>query len=285
MSIIAQSGSTPSRSASAPLAHGGFFAYHGLWAPGVRLFRSMNFAWKAMIISTAFVVPMVGLLVWQIFNQYDVTLQERKDTTRQHVEIALGFVQWAQAQQASGKLDQRQAQDLAIHSIESLRYGADNYFWITDMQPRMIMHPFKPQLDGQDVSGVKDPGGLALFSAMADVVRRDGRGYVSYQWPRPGGHRAVDKVSYVAGFAPWGWIVGSGVYVDDIRDALHAELLHLGMVVGSTLLVAGYLFLSFYRVMNGGLKETSRHLHAMTDGNLTTSPKPWGRDEPAELMS
>jgi methyl-accepting chemotaxis protein len=88
----------------------------------------------------------------------------------------------------------------------------------------------------------------------------------------------------VKGFEPWGWIIGSGIYVDDLRDAEMAAIRKAGLVLGGMLCLVGYLFFSFYKVIQGGLNETRRHLRAMTDGDLTATPAPWGRDEAAELM-
>jgi methyl-accepting chemotaxis protein len=262
----------------------GFFAHHGIWAPGVRLFRRLRFTSKAVIISLAFVLPLLGLLGWELRTQIDQALQDRMDSTRAHVEIAHGVIAWAQAQEAGGRMTHEQAQQVAREAVGKLRYDRNEYFWIQDMQPRMVMHPIKPELDGQDIAGMKDPNGFALFIAMTDVVRKDGAGFVSYQWPKPGSDRPVDKISYVKGFQPWGWTVGSGIYVGDLRDAAQRQLVVNLMTVGGSLLMAGYLFLSFYRVMDGGLKETRRHLRAMTAGDLTTSPSPWGDDEAAQLM-
>ncbi len=283
MSAVTLTGATPV-SRHTPPADAGFFAYHGIWAPGVRLFRALRFNAKALIISLAFVVPLLGLLGVQLKNQADLALRAREDATRQHVEIAHGIVVWAHAQEAAGKLDRAAAQRLAREAIASLRYEGSEYFWINDMQPRVVMHPIKPELDGQDVSGVKDPNGLHLFKAFVAKVRESGKGFVAYQWPKPGSDKPVDKISYVQGFEPWGWVIGSGIYVGDLREAmLHQIEVDAAIVVGS-LLLAGYLFLSFYRVMDGGLKETRRHLRAMTQGDLTTSPSPWGNDEAAQLM-
>ena len=263
----------------------GFFTYHGVWAPGVRLFRELSFGAKAMLISLAFVVPMVGLLVWQLVSTNEGALEQRMDATRQHVEIAYGILEWAHARERAGEMTREQAQKLAGQQIALLRYDKNEYFWINDMHPRMIMHPFKPELDGQELGSMKDPNGFALFNGFVDVVRRQGQGTVGYQWPKPGHDKPVDKISFVKGFEAWGWIIGSGVYIDDLRAvALSRARWAVGLVVG-VLLVAGYLFLCFYRVMNGGLIETRRHLRAMTDGDLTTSPEPWGRDEPAQLMN
>jgi methyl-accepting chemotaxis protein len=264
--------------------HAGFFAYHGIWAPGVRLFRTLRFASKAFIISLAFMVPMLALLIWLLTTQSDEAMQARMTSTRQLVEVAHGIVGSAQAAEAAGEMSRDQAQKLAMRQLAKLRYDEKEYFWINDMQPRMIMHPIKLELNGKEIGEIRDPNGLALFSAMVEVVRKDGKGFVAYQWPRPGNDKPVDKISYVQGFEPWGWVIGSGVYTDDLRNATVNRLIWAGSVFAVALLIASYLFLSFYRVMDGGLKETRRHLRAMTAGDLTTSPFPWGNDEAAQLM-
>jgi methyl-accepting chemotaxis protein len=284
MTAILASGAAAAPSARPAGADTGFFAYHGIWAPGVRLFRSLRFSAKAVIISLAFVVPLLGLICWQLMHQADLSLQARQDSTRQHVEIAHGIVVWAHAQEASGKMDRAQAQQLARSAIAALRYEGSEYFWINDMHPRVVMHPIKPELDGKDVSDMKDPNGLPLFKAFVAKVRDSGKGFVAYQWPKPGNSAPVDKISYVQGFEPWGWVIGSGIYVGDLREATMRQLTMDAAIVAAALLLAGYLFLSFYRVMDGGLKETRRHLRAMTSGDLTTSPSPWGNDEAAQLM-
>ena len=284
MSAIPLPSATASATSHSAAGDGGFFAHHGLWAPGVRLFRALRFASKAAIISLAFVLPLLGLLGWQLKTQAEQSLHARQDSTRQHVEVAHGIVVWAHAQETSGKLDRAQAQQLARQAIASLRYEGSEYFWINDMQPRMVMHPIKPDLDGKDLAGFKDPNGFALFNAFVATVREHGQGFVAYQWPKPGSDKPVDKISYVKGFEPWGWVVGSGIYIGDLREALQRQIAWDAGVVALALMLAGYLFLSFYRVMDGGLKETRRHLRAMTDGDLTTSPSPWGNDEAAQLM-
>ncbi len=264
--------------------HGGFFSYHGLWAPGVRLFRRIGFAAKAAIISLAILLPMVVLIASQLHARYQQAMSARQDATRQHVEVAHGVLAWAHAQERAGAMTRDQAQRVARQAIATMRYDRQEYFWINDLHPRMVMHPIKPELDGQDLTENKDPSGFRLFQAFVAKVRTEGQGFVAYQWPRPGSDRAVDKISFVSGFAPWGWVIGSGIYIDDVREAFRQEIVWTVAVLLGVLVVAGYLFLSFYRVMHGGLRETRRHLQAMTDGDLTTSPSPWGRDEAADLM-
>lgn len=112
----------------------------------------------------------------------------------------------------------------AMQMIGSLRYGNDGkgYFWINDMQPKMIMHPFKPQLNGKDISGVKDPEGKYLFIEMVDICRKHGSGIVKYMWSMPGSDIPVPKLSFVKHYAKWDWIIGTGVYINDI-DTIIAE--------------------------------------------------------------
>ncbi|NYT22784.1 cache domain-containing protein [Alcaligenaceae bacterium] len=272
------------RRARADTGKGDFFAYHGVWAPGIRLFRRLSFKAKAGIIAAVIVLPLLALLGWQLAARNDDALQARMDATRQVVEVAHSILASYHAREAAGELTREQAMAQALRDIARVRYGGDEYFWVNDMQPTMIMHPISPQLDGQALGGVKDPNGLDLFNVMVAVARQHGEGVVGYQWPRPGGNVPVDKISFVKLFEPWGWIIGSGVYADDIREAALKRLAWNSGVVALSLFVLAYLFWSFYRVMEGGLLETRRHLHAMKEGNLTTSPAPWGSDEPAQLM-
>jgi methyl-accepting chemotaxis protein len=102
--------------------------------------------------------------------------------------------------------------------IENLRYGPENkdYFWINDTQPAMIMHPYKPQLNGKDLSASKDPNGKKLFVEMVRVCKENGEGFVDYHWPKYGADQPQPKVSFVKLFKKWNWIIGTGVYMDDI---------------------------------------------------------------------
>ncbi|MDE2372492.1 MAG: cache domain-containing protein [Burkholderiales bacterium] len=283
MTSLTATGS-PARTPRAATPHGGFFAHHGIWAPGVRLFRQLRFMSKALIISLAFMLPSGILVGWLVKAESDEAMQWRMNTTRQHVEVAHGILVWAQAQEAAGRMSREQAQALARQLVSKLRYDEKEYFWINDMEPRAVMHPIKPELDGKYLGDMKDPNGLAIFPAFVAKVKAEGQGFVAYQWPKPGSDKPVDKISYVRGFEPWGWVIGTGVYIGDLREALVHRLIWVGLIVVAGAAMAGYLFLCFYRVMDGGLKETRRHLRAMTSGDLTTSPSPWGRDEAAQLM-
>lgn len=157
-----------------------------------------------------------------IFEIHDHVYEEKQTKTRHLVETVYGVLEYFNAQEKTGGLNRKEAQTAALGLIRQLRYENMEYFWINDMQPTMIMHPYKPQLDGKDLSNVKDPAGKRLFVEFVDKVRQEGAGYVNYMWPKPGRNDPVSKTSYVKGFHPWGWIIGSGIYLDDL-EATFAE--------------------------------------------------------------
>ncbi len=268
-----------------PVLTAGFFKYHGIWAVGVRLFRAINFASKAVWISIAFMVPMLGLMGMLLLASSEDSLKARQDATRQHVEMASSILQWAHDQERAGILSRQQAQDTAARAVAAMRYNGDAHFWINDMTPRMVMHPSRPLLKGQNVADLKDAVGQPVFQRFVDTVRRNGKGFVTYQEIKPGASQPLEKLAYVQGFEPWGWVIGAASFVDDLAAAQRDRFIMAGTAVAVVFLLAGYFFYSFYRVMDGGLRETRRHLRAMIDGDLTTNPTGWGKDEAAQFMN
>ncbi len=119
-----------------------------------------------------------------------------------------------------GILTREEAQSTAISRIQYLRYGEENkdYFWITDMQPVMVVHPYRPDLNGKDLSDFEDSHGKKMFVEFVNVVKKDKHGYVEYMWQwKDDATQIVPKLSYVKGFEPWGWIVGTGIYIEDVK--------------------------------------------------------------------
>lgn len=153
--------------------------------------------------------------------------------TRQNVEAVYGILEHYHTLETSGALSRDAAQKAALETVSALRYDGENYFWVNDMGPNMLMHPLKPALDGTDISDLKDASGEHMFVKMVDVVKKDGQGFVDYSWDKPTGEKAVPKISFVKGFAPWGWVIGTGVYVDDIRASIisHAITLMIGVMI------------------------------------------------------
>lgn len=155
-----------------------------------------------------------------------VTIQGKKDEPKVAVDAIFKILNFYQEQVAQNKLTTAEAQLQAMSVIKSLRFSGQEYFWIHDKNLKMVMHPFKPALDGTDISQFKDPNGKLLFKAMNEVsmVAPHHQGYVEYLWPKPGKDEPQPKVSFVKYNPEWGWIVGAGVYTDDIIEAVNLNL-------------------------------------------------------------
>ncbi len=223
--------------------------------------------------------------VWQGFDAYERGYEARQTATRHTVEVAHGILVWAQAMEASGQLDRPAAQKLAIEAIGKLRYEGTEYFWINDMHPRVVMHPIKPEMNGQDVTESKDANGLPLFQAFLNKVRQDGKGFVPYVWPKPGHEQPVEKVSYVMGFEPWGWVIGSGIYIDDLRAEMMQYARQQAFIVGVAVLLSFALTRLISRSIIRGLDKANRVARAIAEGDISQDISVRrARDEVSQLM-
>jgi len=179
------------------------------------------------------------------------------------VEVAYTIMSEYDEMVKKGEMTLEKAQQEALLRIKNLRYSKNEYFWINDLGPKMIMHPFKPELDGKDISGIKDPNGKYLFIEMVNVCKTKGEGFVEYIWPKPGLTDPVPKISYVKLFAPWGWVIGSGLYFDDIQK----ELLPLFYAMFGAILFIAMIGLGFsYFVAQSVSQPINRIITGISDG-------------------
>lgn len=164
-------------------------------------------------------LSLAGLLLLTIAASLQLRtsmLEDRKNKVKNLVEYALTQFAFYDKEARSGRLTLEQAQQSAKETLRVARYGNNDYFWINDMHPRSVMHPIKPEVEGTDVSGSKDAAGAPLYQKFVDTVKASGAGFVEYRWIRTPGGPGVPKLSYVKGFEPWGWVIGTGIYIDDV---------------------------------------------------------------------
>ena len=202
----------------------------------------MNIRTKMMWLT---IVAAVCLVLSSAFSLWDFNRTMRRDisdSTRRTVETAYGLLDYYHKQEQAGQLSRAEAQTRALAAIGALRYNKADYFWVNDMNAVMLMHPIKPELNGKDVTTKTDSNGKRMFVEMVQVVRAKGEGFVDYHWDKPSGEKSVPKISYVKGYAPWGWLIGTGVYVDDINAALWQQggvlaVLLVGRRIGQSVVV------------------------------------------------
>lgn len=214
-------------------------------------------------------------------------LEEKRLSTLYLSQVAVAVVNNYHSKVASGELDEAKAKQLALAELKSIRYKENDYYFVIDQQVTMLMHPFRPDLDGKDVADFKDKQGEPLFQNMADGVVDDGSHSVFYNWPKPGATEEVPKVSHVELFKPWGWIVGTGIYIDDVEASFYEVVMQLAILV--VLVVGLMLALSWY-VTRSVVKPMTDVVAAMQDiasgdGDLTVKLRYDGKDELAALAT
>jgi methyl-accepting chemotaxis protein len=175
---------------------------------------------RMMFLGVAGVAIFSMVLIWTYFRFEAGFRTDEEKTLRSVTETAFALLGDYDARVRSGELTLQEAQKRAALRVKNLRYSGEEYFWINDTAPNMIMHPMKPELDGKAIGDIKDPNGKYLFQEFVKVCNEKGSGFVDYMWPKPGETKPVPKLSYVKLFKPWGWIIGSGVYIDRMHNDL-----------------------------------------------------------------
>jgi methyl-accepting chemotaxis protein len=235
-----------------------------------------------LLISVALAGLLLVAFISAVFLKESI-LREKELKTRHLVESACGILVYYNNLFKSGKMPEGAARSASIAAIKSLRYDEKEYFWINDMQSRMVMHPVKPELDGKDLSDFKDPQGKRIFSEFTEMVKNNKAGYVHYLWPKPNYSKPVPKVSYVQGFEPWGWVIGTGIYIDDVNGLLWEKLTKLVPLVLLIMVVMTMLSWSVARNITGPVKTLAAEAEKIAAGDLNVTVHHDSGDEIGQL--
>ncbi|KGF68228.1 chemotaxis protein, partial [Hoeflea sp. BAL378] len=171
--------------------------------------------------------------VYKLYDSHAAMVSERKAKLNALDENVISMFKRFHELETSGALTREEAQARAIEAVRAMRYEESGYFWINDMSNMMIMHPLSPALENTDLSELKDANGKFFFNEFIKVVKADGEGFVDYHWAKPGVEGPVLKFSHVEGFAPWGWIVGTGVYADDLAALFYKNVATTAITLGA----------------------------------------------------
>jgi signal transduction histidine kinase len=150
-------------------------------------------------------------------------MERKKEMIKELTTTAWNILAKYHNDELQGTLTREQAQKQVIEQVKSMHYGqaSKDYFWINDKTPRMIIHPYRSDLNGKDLSNYTDLDGKKVFIEIVKAVSESGSGFVSYKWQEhDNSSLIIPKISYVKEFAPWGWIIGTGIYIEDIETEI-----------------------------------------------------------------
>ncbi len=240
--------------------------------------KNLNIGKKIYLVTTLLIAIFTLNSLWLYSNYRDNLYEGRQRELVTAVETAWGIIDHY-SKEVGEELSRSEAQELAKAAIRSMRYQDKSYFWINDTTPKMIMHPIKPALEGKNLSAVKDPDGLFLFNEMVKVAKAEGAGFVKYQWEKPGTQGPQPKLSYIKIHPDWGWIIGSGVYIDDLNAAVSRVFWSVMAVLLAAILVSGGLVFFLARMVSKPMHRAVEMIEEMEQGNLSTRLKMDQQDE------
>jgi methyl-accepting chemotaxis protein len=216
-----------------------------------------------LIVGTA-LLGIITVVVVSLTQTRADLVEDREIKTRHIVEIGQSLMAWHHAQETAGTLTRDEAQAQALSAISALRYEQAEYLWVHSLGASiMLAHP-NAKLVGTSVVDMADKEGKLLFREMNKTVEASGAGTVMYNWAKPGGDQAVPKLSYVKGFAPWGWVIGSGIYIDDVDAAFRSKALLFGTGAVIILGLVGLIATVIGRSIARPLAETTEALERLT---------------------
>jgi PAS domain S-box-containing protein len=214
----------------------------------------------ALRLAAVFLPPLLALVIFALSigmvlipATREALLDRKRETLQAIVSAAISQLDPALSQ------DDRGNRDAALRALRGLRYGPDNkdYLWIMDRDLRMVMHPYRPDLEGQSLADFRDAAGKRVFVESLAIIDRQGEGYVDYFWQwQDDPHRIKPKLSYIREFKPWGWILGTGIYVDDVQAEVRRVTGHLYAMAG--LAGVGMLLLLAIGIRQGWRSEQLR---------------------------
>ena len=236
--------------------------------------KPMTLRGKLTTMTLATVGALIILFTVLLIDGKQRMMEDRQHKVRNLVEVAHGIAGHFHAQAQAGRMSDEDARKAAAENIRALRYDEVEYFWINDLDDLMVMHPIRPDLEGKKLDQIKDKNGKFLFLEFNTVVETKGAGFVDYLWPKPGAEEGVPKISFVMGFKPWGWVIGSGIYIDDVDNTFYQDAVKLllwGLAIGGFIAVSLLLVSrSIIRTLGGDPAAASAVTRRIAAGDLSS---------------
>ena len=251
----------------------------------LKAFRNWTILSKILCISVTTIALVILAMVFYVLPFMERHLfEEKKSATKAVVEVASSIIASLQDDVKSGKISVEEAKTQALKEVRFLKYQGNEYFWIMDFTPTILTHGANEKLIDKNVGDLKDPNGNFLFVEMVKLVKETGNCFYAYQWDKPEATLPVDKISYLQLNKDWGWIVGSGIYIDDIK----ADVATMRwQILGGTLLLSLVVITFAWLVSRRIKKALDRAIivsERIAEGDLTGEIEIDSHDETGKLL-
>ncbi len=235
-------------------------------------FTSLRVRTRLQILSMLMLAGLVCLCVIALLQLTNSLLEDRKLKTKNLVDVGIGVLAHYHQQFQAGKMSENEAQAAAVAALRGLRYGREDYYFGFDTNHVYYLLPTKPEFEGQNKAEMKDAHGNYMIKEMVKAAQSGG-GFVEYWFPRAGSQEPLPKLSYSALFAPWSWVLGTGIYIDDVQTEYRRSAMILGSIALGLLVLLGalswWIGRSIVGQMGGEPVYAAEMTHRIAAGDLT----------------
>lgn len=247
----------------------------------VKMLRQMRISYRLFLLLALAATGTLVLSAISLTSYYDRLVTAKEEQLQNLVTSAHSLILGYQNEVKQGQLSTIEAKRLAKEALNKMRYNDKDYFFIFDTDLTMVMHPINPALNNSNMAHIKDSHGKSLFIDMGNIAQQQGEGFLRYYWHNPETNADGEKLSFVMLVPQWHWIIGTGVYTDNISQELQTAIIEYSIVVCILAIPLMLLFILINLSIVTPINQTSAALTniASGDGDLTQRLDTFGKDE------
>jgi len=239
---------------------------------------SLSAKLRMVLVMTAFALG--GLAIFDLVTLRSALVEEKKANVRQIVDMTRSTFSHYDQLVKSGEITLEEAQTRATEFIQNARYAGNNYVFVLGLDTKVILHPIQPKLNGQNGKQVIDVNGVPILDEMVKAARNPEGGFLTYEWNKPGHDGVFPKLAYAETFKPWGWVVTTGVYIDDVDGIFWQTAINDIAVAIVMLIIIGMAGLAIDRSTTRPLRMITEALNKLAQGDTSvTTDETDRRDE------
>ncbi|SOC16296.1 methyl-accepting chemotaxis protein [Thalassospira xiamenensis] len=239
---------------------------------------SLSAKLRMVLVMTAFALG--GLAIFDLVTLRSALVEEKKANVRQIVDMTRSTFSHYDQLVKSGEITLEEAQTRATEFIQNARYAGNNYVFVLGLDTKVILHPIQPKLNGQNGKQVIDVNGVPILDEMVKAARNPEGGFLTYEWNKPGHDGVFPKLAYAETFKPWGWVVTTGVYIDDVDGIFWQTAINDIAVAIVMLIIIGMTGLAIDRSTTRPLRMITEALNKLAQGDTSvTTDETDRRDE------
>ncbi|MDD3845215.1 MAG: methyl-accepting chemotaxis protein, partial [Syntrophorhabdaceae bacterium] len=253
----------------------------------MKRFNNWSIGTKVMSISVlTIVIILAGMIFYLIPVVKDKLMEEKKAALQNVTDVVITLMASYEARIKAGEVKLEDAQKMMVSNTAKLRYNGNEYFFIMNADGKLVAHGVKAELIGKDVSDnvFKDSNGKYFAKDMVAIGKGKGEGFVDYFWPKPNQTVPSPKLGYVKMYGPWGWMVGTGIYIDDVQA--QTNKMQWQIITGTVLCAIVILCIAFFvsRKVKMALNEAVHVANDLAEGNLAVNVEIKSEDETGKLL-